>query len=970
MNLKALALVAGLWLVASGVYAQTSTAYRTSTDEAFQHINAAKGIGSLGDNLFGDSISDYTGSVQFSQVDVSLPGNSALPVSVGRRYLADDKSGLGPTAIASGIFGDWDLDIPHMHGIYVNHRSMTAATTDRRCDAESWHDAMAPIVQGSIQPDDYHRGKHLYLPGQGDDEVLWLNDFTDIPTGNVTYKWVTKGFWFFSCLEATDTPTTVFGDAFLARAPDGTKYWFDHVVQRWYPAFAKPTGALAVAATTSQESMESSSAAVDGSTESSDCCVSNIAAGPRMDVTGRNDVWILPSRVEDRFGNSVRYYYDSAKPWQLIKIESSDARVITLAYTNGRVTTVSDGTHLWTYGYNASGYLTSVTLPDGSQWAINFSALNLNYYSTADATRCEHPGSINSTSQLATITHPSGAQGAFTFQLTWHGRQNTWKQCQDYKETGALNPYYTADQFPAFFPAHSLMSKQISGPGMTARTWSWGYPALSYSYEEDCGVGCPTSKQVMVTQPDGSKRRLTFGTTYAVNEGLLLKSEVLSSADIPISTTTNDYVTAGTGQVYPAWLGQSVQDLQDPDTSFLKPIYRRQLVQDDVTFAWQVDKPGAQYKFDKHANPTQVTRSSTGSAEGSFSRTETTTYHDDPDVWVLGQVKSVKVSGAAYPMTETVYDPDTALPTTIKKFNVVQQNLSYTMVASLPLDTDGTLASVDDGVASHAIDLSNWKRGIPQSIAYPTTPNPETAVVDALGQVKSTTDETGASHSYNYDSMGRLASLTYPVGDTSNGTDPITWNGTTLSFSKVTSATEAPGIAVGQWKRVVGTGSAQAKGQVTTYLDAQWRPVLVLTEDTNAPASKTYVVHRYDLAGRESFVSYPRGSLTSSEFNSSTLAGTTTQFDLLGRVTSVQQTAESPYNTLTTTTQYLSGFKTRVTNPRSVKTETTYQVFDTPSTDAPVTIIRAVGAPEEQKTKIVRDIYGKPKSITRSGNGG
>ena len=72
-------------------------------------------------------------------------------------------------------------------------------------------------------------------------------------------------------------------------------------------------------------------------------------------------------------------------------------------------------------------------------------------------------------------------------------------------------------------------------------------------------------------------------------------------------------------------------------------------------------------------------------------------------------------------------------------------------------------------------------------------------------------------------------------------------------------------------------------------------------------------------------------------------------------------------NSLETKTEYLAGFITRVTNPRGFVSETKYQVFDSSGTDAPVEIITAKGQPEQQTTTIVRDGFGLPLSVTRSG---
>ena len=47
-------------------------------------IRADRTVGTLGADLFGDKVNFYNGTLEFTQTDVSIPGNNALPVSVGR----------------------------------------------------------------------------------------------------------------------------------------------------------------------------------------------------------------------------------------------------------------------------------------------------------------------------------------------------------------------------------------------------------------------------------------------------------------------------------------------------------------------------------------------------------------------------------------------------------------------------------------------------------------------------------------------------------------------------------------------------------------------------------------------------------------------------------------------------------------------------------------------------------------------
>jgi hypothetical protein len=64
---------------------------------------------------------------------------------------------------------------------------------------------------------------------------------------------------------------------------------------------------------------------------------------------------------------------------------------------------------------------------------------------------------------------------------------------------------------------------------------------------------------------------------------------------------------------------------------------------------------------------------------------------------------------------------------------------------------------------------------------------------------------------------------------------------------------------------------------------------------------------------------------------------------------------------LLTTNEYLAGFKTRVTNPRGLQTTTSFYAWDTPTQDFPLKLVH----PESAVPTILRDVYGKPKEITR-----
>ncbi|WP_242103083.1 RHS repeat-associated core domain-containing protein [Lysobacter sp. M2-1] len=339
-----------------------------------------------------------------------------------------------------------------------------------------------------------------------------------------------------------------------------------------------------------------------------------------------------------------------------------------------------------------------------------------------------------------------------------------------------------------------------------------------------------------------------------------------------------------------------------------------------------------------------------------YEKTEQIVYENNKTAWVIGQVKSVTCltsipsstqSCNGHVVSETSYDAATALPLQTKAFGKIQQTLTYNLTTGTQ---DGTLSTVKDG-NNNITTLSNWMRGIPQTITHPATtdqPTPvtESAVVNNDGTIASVTDENGFVTQYQYDAMGRLSLIDYPDGDT------VAWNSTTRDFAF------KPGIygLPSHWRLSEYTGN----GFKVTRYDALWRPVVEESFANGDSTSYSFVVKRYDDAGRLVFQSYPLASLTN--YADTTLKGTTYTYDALDRTLTVAQNSE--LGPLTTTTEYLSGFQTRVTNPRGYQTAIQYQAYDQPSTEAPVGVTRYAPT-STNATEIARDPHGKPLTIKR-----
>lgn len=580
----------------------SANAQNTIPQEYDKTIKATNSIGTLGNDLFGEQVSLYTGATSFNAVDVSLPGNNGLAVEIRRRFSVTSTAAADRPYLVSrdGGFADWELDLPYLQGIYALGHGWQAGdygASDQRCASGA---SEAPVVEGSFDGlwlgPEYWHGNSLNVPGAGSQEMLGLNGGNpNLPSDGATYLWITNSQWVFSCLSTT--ANGVAGDAFLGRSPDGVRYTFNWIVSRRAPTLVKDRGI----------SPDPLSEPAPSDTEAA-------PMSPVGDPTSlsREEVRIYPTRVEDRFGNYVTYTYDPANPWRLTSIVASDGRSLALAYdAAGHISTVTAGTRTWTYIYGNG--LTEVRLPDQSKWLINFATLR-NAYTEPDPNvtlACEHSGASSIQSTFAgTITHPSGAVGSFSFKSTPHGRSYVPKQCI-YPDPGTMQSNYA--RVPFLFNEIALQQKQISGPGLATATWTYTYGSPNNSWLENCGSGCASTKTLVVAGPESEWTRFTYGNRYQYNEGLLLKTERGSGPSAILSVEDSIYQHDSAGQAYPASVGFSAYSRGDHMAEKLMPLKQKTTTQQARTFKWQVASTcgaGSSLCFDAFARPTKVVKSS------------------------------------------------------------------------------------------------------------------------------------------------------------------------------------------------------------------------------------------------------------------------------------------------------------------------------------------------------------------------
>lgn len=894
-----LLIAAGVTLFALGATAQTTT---VSTDDNFNElIKPDTEIARLGPDLFGDKVALYTGSTDFDVTDVTLPSAHNLPVSVGRRFVVEERS---KSQIYGGNFGDWDLDIPHLHGTFAAASGWQVATStpNARCSVPSEFfnsqyqiNATPPVVSGTngglFASPEYWHGNEIYIPGTGDRTMMVIDPSnTQHPNDGKTYHWVTSDHWVFSCISAT--ANGVPGEGFAAKSPQGVTYNFDWIVSRPYAQIEKPVTI---------------------------CTVPQPQCSTQL---ARSEIWILPTKAQDRFGNTVTYTYDPAKPWHLISITASDGRSISISYNNaGLISSVTTGSRVWTYQYSALGSLQKVTLPDNSSWTLDFSQVEGFISSTSLHSDCPDPPNFFGTAGIAKITHPSGAKGEFTFSPHMHGRSYVPRSCVPY--IGGASYAAESDTINVI----SIDSKSISGPGFSsALVWNYTYGPLNRSFAEDCSTStsCPSTKTVTIENPDGTTSVHTFSNRYNNGEGKLLEVDAYSGTTLVRKETTG-YQLDPAGMPYPATVGRSPCYRCDAGESQPVPVTTHVITQDGVTYS------AASNAFDTFARATSITRSNTLG----FSKVDSSTFYDNLTLWVLGEPSQQKVNGIE--TAHVVYDNSNALPTAHYVFGALKSQYAYF--------TDGTIKSITNG-RNYTTSVGGWKRGKPTSLLLPDQQT-EHFGIDDYGDITSVTDQSGATTTYTYNGVGRVTEIDYPPNDEK------AWNPTKYTYDFV--QTTERGIAAYHWRRTILKGDARR----VTYYDGWFQPILVDIFSATDSSTHSNVRTTYDWRGHTTFESYPvDGSPDLGGIN----LGVHTSYDALGRVQEVDQ--DSDTTPLKTITNYPTGtLATRVTDPNQNVTTTNYVSYDDPSYDIPI----KVTAPEGITQTITRDAFNSVTAITQSG---
>ncbi len=840
---------------------------------------------------FGDSWNHDTGEASFKQIDVSIPGNNALPVAVTRTRSRN------PIALfSSGMFGDWELALPRVE--YTWRKGWSSSFEPTRCRAPKPAIRYGSNTNG-ITPAAFFFGMTIYGYDQEGHAILQPDSRWPTAALGAAPALTTRSLWKISCLASAASGR----DGFLATAPDGTTYRFDREIHR------RPVKVVG--------------------------------------LIEDHKVSIYPSVVTDAHGNTVTYTYNAHGP---TRIESNDGRVITISYnTSGQISQIQANGRSWTYSYASESFvyspltsrtlLTKVKRPDNREWLLS-GFRNLDWMNKPDRDYLDcaelssglgsYPAPLHALGDLA-VTHPNGSRLVLKFKTIKNGRTKG--------PIRVANQYWFAnrcrqssvsmDNWVASLAVQEKRHELANGP-----VHSW-----KYTYEEDAGAyinqssSLADTKTRTVVDPTGARTEYDVNRRYDfIGEGDIEEERRYANATSTTVLQRTRTVFDNTTSFVPgaAPMPSSFGGAPTLAVRFGSSFQRQWLLRllkskeiargsDTYTTSYTYDLDGSDFA---HDNPRTVTKTSN---LGHGTRTTERTYQNKTGKWILFLPSVVKRNNKEF---HRYAFSDAGNLTEWKRFGSTWRTYGH--------HNSGTQAGVlawEQDALSNRISYASYKRGIPQNVtlpddASPTTPT-ITRVVDNNGWVTSETDPNGNTTGYSYNTVGWLTKINRPS----------TWSDTSISYSWLSSG-------------ITQTATRGSERVITTH-DGMNRPTLVRRQALSGGGGNIYVKTTYDGLGRETFTSWPSTS-------SAPTAGVTTTYDALGRVT---QTRETVSPNATTSYAYLTGNKTRVTDPSNSATTTTSSGYGSPDDGAVVQIVDPMNA----VTTFTRDIYGNVTRFKQSG---
>ncbi|WP_371196382.1 RHS repeat-associated core domain-containing protein [Glaciecola sp. SC05] len=690
--------------------------------------NANERLQVFGDDFLGDAIDPHTGSLVFTHTDIALPGNSALPVALVRSR----SNGLTYRDGTNVEFGDWDIKVPRISVMSLSARPWTG----QRCSSRSTHILTPYSDRSSYTPaTQYSNGITLSVEGVSSAQIL---DDTGVSLWPTAATKMTKDYWYFTCITASDG-----GQGFIGHAPNGDKYRFN----KFYTVEAPRMGFIGAA-------------------------------------TKARKVYILAAtEVTDVHGNWVRYTYDSSN--RLTRIYANDGRDIRLTYSGNLITRASAHGRTWTYQYRQNTYqrrmwmpqayrtmtgqvLSRVVQPDGQFWEFNLDGMTATA-APAGRDRCQK------WQETVSVKHPYGATGTFVLKDTEHrhvyaSQVRRTEDCMSGESTPGGGSLGTGAFMPlddeATTATMAIIEKRVTGANMTPSVWR-------YTYENDTRSGTSSDDRTNWTKVQTPSHHETYYHSWVSEPlgGKLMRKETRAHASGPIlKTETYQYQKeAPLGFAY---------TLQYPGPGDINtPVHQTSVVikQDGDTFTtnniFNTQHSSSLYSFSK-----PVATSIQSNVSTTLRNIEYSYEHNKPK-WILGLQKTRKVNGRE--IDRSNFNSDGQVTTAFRN-GALYANYGY--------NSDGTVAWAEDANLRR-YQASNYRAGAPQRIIRPDNVNVY-QTLDMFGGITSLTDANNNQWTYSRDNMGRLT-VVNPPGSWTNTVHSYSFN---ASVGPVHTITHGPRV--------------------------------------------------------------------------------------------------------------------------------------------------------------------------------
>ena len=129
---------------------------------------AAKSIKPYGDDLFGDKVNLFDGSLQFEHTDLQLKGNDDLLVALTRGVSVGKSE--SSTSFNRAV-GNWEWKLPRVGGSFGKVTGWKGSDgSGARCSkysAPAWEVVGSPSALIDVPPQNFWHGTMLEVPGSG-----------------------------------------------------------------------------------------------------------------------------------------------------------------------------------------------------------------------------------------------------------------------------------------------------------------------------------------------------------------------------------------------------------------------------------------------------------------------------------------------------------------------------------------------------------------------------------------------------------------------------------------------------------------------------------------------------------------------------------------------------------------------------------------------------------------------------------